>query len=446
MHACTPGQMHCPQCSRRTPRHVLCLLSILHERRYYRPLRRGISAFCSRLFHFYSLASACLPSCLFCWFQECPSPQFNLTSSGKSSLYFGSTSSKDISASNGGGGLGLGQVTLQDRRSSLQQRNVSVIRSEPNISRRCSLDPVTLKRLSEPFGFSQDLPGMQSHSLSRLPFHCNSSGNSSAAVPTTPSNVGGAEGRGFQQQMQPHPLQSSCSPHGSNSHLSMHGGSNPQLNSLHGSNSSIGGAGGGIGGVMGGDDMNLPLGGGSDGNRGSGEFYPTPEDIIKQTDRSQSLGNIYSSVHNQLGNQYQHHSHHHHNHMPTHHQQGGSDGLMSGLHPQRSSVGVSMINSSTSNLSPPAPAPPTQGMPGGTTHRRSSDSPLQTYQKRKHSGYGATSRGMAKKPRSVAGSAYVLDFFVLFSLFWFGLAIALCFRSSMKVSKVLPHFRYLCFF
>jgi len=303
--------------------------------------------------------------------------------------------------------MGLGQATLQDhssRRSSLQQRNVSIIRSEPNISRRCSLDPITLKRLSEPFGFSQDMSPMQSHSLGRLPFHSNSSSNSSAAVPTTPSNMGGADGRGFQQQ-QPHPLQSSCSPHGSNSHLNMHGGSNPQLNSLHGSNSSIaGGAGGGIGGiggVIGGDDMNLPLGGSGDGSRGGGEFYPTPEDIIKQTDRSQSLGNIYSSVHNQLNNQYQHHSHHH-NHMLPHQQQGGSDNLMSGLHPQRSSMGVTMPNNS--NLSPPAPAPapPPQGLPGGATHRRSSDSPLQTYQKRKHSGYGAASRGMTKKPRSAA--------------------------------------------
>ncbi len=261
---------------------------------------------------------------------------------------------------------------VNSRRSSLQQMNLSLIRSEPNISRRCSLDPVTLKRLSEPFSFSQDLPSMQSHSLGRIPFHSNTNGSN--AMPTTPSNMGCVDNRGFQQQ-QPHPLQSSsCSPHGSNSHLSMHG-SNPHLNSLHGSNSSLCGG-------MGGDDMNLPpIGSDSSG------YYPTPEDIIKQTDRSQSMGNIYGSVQNQVVNQY------HHQPLQRQQQQPVPGNMASStLHPPQHHGGP-IHNSSQ--------APPSQVLTA--SQRRSSDSPLQTCQKRKQAGFAGGASKIAKKPRYVGG-------------------------------------------
>ena len=85
------------------------------------------------------------------------------------------------------------------RRLSLQQ-SMSMMRSEPNIHRRCSLDPLTLKKLTAPFEFHSPSHG-QSQSLGRLPLHSNS----------------------------PSASHLHSSPHGSNSHLSNHG-SNSSLN------------------------------------------------------------------------------------------------------------------------------------------------------------------------------------------------------------------------
>ena len=76
-----------------------------------------------------------------------------------------------------------------------------MMRSEPNIHRRCSLDPLTLKKLTGPFEIHQSSSHGQSQSLSRLPLHSNS----------------------------PNPSHLHTSPHGSNSHLSNHG-SNSSLN------------------------------------------------------------------------------------------------------------------------------------------------------------------------------------------------------------------------
>ena len=88
-----------------------------------------------------------------------------------------------------------------NRRLSLQQ-SMSMMRSEPNIHRRCSLDPSTLKKLMGPFEFHQGSGHSQTQSLGRLPLHPSS--------PSTTSHL-------------------HSSPHGSNSHLSNHG-SNSSLN------------------------------------------------------------------------------------------------------------------------------------------------------------------------------------------------------------------------
>ena len=117
------------------------------------------------------------------------------------------------------------------RRLSLQQ-SMSMMRSEPNIHRRCSLDPLTLKKLMGPFEMHQTSSNQsQSQSLGRLPLHSTSS---------NPSHL-------------------RTSPHGSNSHLS-----------THGSNSSL-------------NDQIFPT------------FTP-PEDPMEQQGRSKSLGNIFSSL------------------------------------------------------------------------------------------------------------------------------------------------------
>lgn len=77
-----------------------------------------------------------------------------------------------------------------------------MMRSEPNIHRRCSLDPSNLKKLMGPFEFHQGSGHSQTQSLGRLPLHPSS--------PSTTSHL-------------------HSSPHGSNSHLSNHG-SNSSLN------------------------------------------------------------------------------------------------------------------------------------------------------------------------------------------------------------------------
>ena len=119
------------------------------------------------------------------------------------------------------------------RRLSLQQ-SMSLMRSEPNIHRRCSLDPLTLKKLTAPFEFHHTPSIGQSQSLGRLPLHSNSPSASHSLLHS--------------------------SPHGSNSHLS-----------THGSNSSL-------------NDQLYPT-------------FTSPDDPMEQQElRSKSLGNIYSSL------------------------------------------------------------------------------------------------------------------------------------------------------
>ena len=118
------------------------------------------------------------------------------------------------------------------RRLSLQQ-SMSMMRSEPNIHRRCSLDPLTLKKLTAPFEFHPTASIGQSQSLGRLPLHSNS----------------------------PSASHLHSSPHGSNSHLS-----------THGSNSSL-------------NDQLYPT------------FTSPDDPTLEQQElRSKSLGNIYSSL------------------------------------------------------------------------------------------------------------------------------------------------------
>ena len=182
------------------------------------------------------------------------------------------------------------------RRSSLQQMNVSLMRSEPNLHRRCSLDPITLQRLSDPFDFFHELPHSHSQSLTKVSFNSNSSPADGAALQrlhsphgsnsqlsTTHGSNSQLSMHGSNSQLSTHGSNSQLSTHGSNSQLSMHG-SSPQL-SHHGSNSSLSGESYGISGFP---------------------SYPTPEDIIKQTDRSKSLGNIFSCVQTQPLSQYYH--------------------------------------------------------------------------------------------------------------------------------------------
>lgn len=120
--------------------------------------------------------------------QECASPQFSLNTPANRA--FPSPSMDPMFPGAG------------HRRLSLQQ-SMSMMRSEPNIHRRSSLDPLTLKKLMGPLDFHQvSSGGGQSQSLGRLPLHANSPGG---------------------------PAHLHSSPHGSNSHLSNHG-SNSSLN------------------------------------------------------------------------------------------------------------------------------------------------------------------------------------------------------------------------
>ena len=100
--------------------------------------------------------------------------------------------------------------------------------------------------------------------------------------------------------------------HGSNSQLSHHGsnpqlnhhGSNPQLNH-HGSNSQLGHRGSNSHLSHHGSNSHMSHHGSDSSLNGDGSGglnfpnFPTPEDIIKQTDRSKSLGNIFSCVQTQ---------------------------------------------------------------------------------------------------------------------------------------------------
>lgn len=251
------------------------------------------------------------------------------------------------------------------RRSSLQH----LMRSEPNLHRRSSLDPATLHHLSGPFSsssgsgdFFPDLPHL-SHSLGNLP-------PSSYHLPSSPPGLGGDGVGGMHHQLHttssPHGSNSQLSrhgsnpqlcstPHGSNSHLSTHG-SNSKL-SHHGSNSSLLSGDGGGGGV------------GLRGHSSAYPSYPTPDDIIKETDRSKSVGNLVSYIQTQPLQK------HHHHQEP---QQPGSQIL------------------SPPNFSPAAPTPPTplgKGVGGPGTMQNSQP------QKRPRKNFSLGAALGRKKPR-----------------------------------------------
>ena len=162
------------------------------------------------------------------------------------------------------------------------------MRSEPNLHRRSSLDPGSLHHLSDPYScdfYHHDPPHSLSHSLSKIPFHSSSPTEGGVVMPH-------------------HHHHHHHSPHGSNSQLSRHG-SNPQLNSTHGSNSQLSSTHGSNSKLShhgSNSSLNDDMGDGF--NSGGFPSFPTPEDIIKQTDRSKSLGNIFSCVQTQPLAQY----------------------------------------------------------------------------------------------------------------------------------------------
>lgn len=294
--------------------------------------------------------------------QECSSPQFNLNSSSKSSLSLYQSPTHEApppnppfhplngslhSPLNGPLNAPLVGPLNSYRRSSLQ--NHSLMRSEPNLHRRSSLDPVSLHHLSNPFcnDFFPQGDHTLSHSLGKLPFHSTSSTEGSTGLSHLHSSPHGSNTQLSRHNSNArleasmhnsnsklnstHSSNSQLSHHGSNSHLSHHG-SNPQLNhhgsssqlSHHGSNSQLSHHGSNPQLVHHGSnphlshhgsnshlslhssDSSLNGDGGGSGRLGGFPSFPTPEDIIKQTDRSKSLGNIFSCVQTQpLGQCYQ---------------------------------------------------------------------------------------------------------------------------------------------
>lgn len=238
------------------------------------------------------------------------------------------------------------------------------MRSEPNLHRRCSLDPITLQRLSDPFDFISDLPHSHSNSLGKIPFHTNSS----------PTDRGGTTSHSLTY------LHSS--PHGSNSQLSMHG-SNTQLNTQHGSNSQLSTHGSnsqlsthGSNPQLSNHGSNSSLSGDTLAHSGG---FPTPEDIIKQTDRSKSVGNLFSCIQTQpLGYQQRQQE------QASHVSGGGGGG----------GGGVRQIPKSL----PPLPlSSHPAGLPGGGLSV--SASTLQNSQTRKRQKNFAYAKGAIKKPR-----------------------------------------------
>ncbi len=195
-----------------------------------------------------------------------------------------------------------------------------------------------------------------------------------------------------------HQLHTSSSPHGSTSKLSRHG-SNPQLCSTpHGSNSQLCGtphdSNSQLGGTPHGSNSNhgsnsklshhgsnsslLSGDGGGGGMRGpSAAFpsYPTPDDIIKETDRSKSLGNIFSCIQTQPLQR------HHLYQDPQTQPQGGTGGQ--GLNPL------------PAGTPPPPPVPPTVLVGGAGTMQNS-----QTQKRRMNFSLGGgLGRNSMKRPR-----------------------------------------------
>lgn len=162
-------------------------------------------------------------------------------------------------------------------------------------------------------------------------------------------------------------------------------GSNPQLSSQHSSNSSLCGTGGGEG-------LSHTPGGGVGGG-----FYPTPEDIIKHTDRSQSLGNIYSSIQTQPLGQY-------HQHQQQQSLAAGAGDVMPNMHHDPSSIVGSSTCKQSSSLHPlPPHAAPAATQCLSASQRRGIDSPSQNYQKRKQVLHGSDDvvKALVKRPRYV---------------------------------------------
>ena len=87
--------------------------------------------------------------------QDCQSPLFNPNNSTKPFGVYQTPS-----------------VDLNHRRSSLQHVNQALMRSEPNLFRRSSLDPIALHQLNSLYDTQQELT--QSQSMNQVPLHIHS--------------------------------------------------------------------------------------------------------------------------------------------------------------------------------------------------------------------------------------------------------------------------------
>ena len=301
-------------------------------------------------------------------FQECQSPHFNMsTSSSSKPLYPSHHRGHDTPPLPHNA---TPPSFSSYRRSSLQQINASLMRSEPNLHRRSSLDPATLHHLSDPFSndLFHDLPHSLSHSLGKI--------NSSSYFPLSPGAEGGGAGGGGGGAMH-HQLHTSSSPHGSNSQLcgTPHGsnsqlsnhGSNSKLNH-HSSNSSLLSGDGG--------------GGGMRGPSAAFPSYPTPDDIIKETDRSKSLGNIFSCIQTQP--------------LQRHHLYQDPQ-----AQPQGDTGGQVLNSPALPPAAPPPPPPPVpSAMMGGKVGGAGAMQSSQTQKRRKNFSLGGgLGRNSIKRPR-----------------------------------------------
>ena len=159
--------------------------------------------------------------------QEVQSPCFNLTGNKTSILH---SSSMDLPA-----------LSHRARRSSLQPMSLSMMRSEPNLPRRCSLDPLAAQQFSGTFDFLRD-----TQALGRSPLHpCSSNGslrhsphgsltqlNASPHGSLTQLNAS-PHGSLTQLNASPHGslTQLNASPHGSTTQLNNSGAAPPVLHS-----------------------------------------------------------------------------------------------------------------------------------------------------------------------------------------------------------------------